>query len=54
MAKRKPARGKSKAAARKVVKLTRKPATKARTKAAARPKSNGNGLPKPSTKPIAS
>jgi formyl-CoA transferase len=52
MAKRKPARDKSKAAARKVVKLTRKPATKARTKAAARPKSSGNGLPKPSTKPF--
>jgi formyl-CoA transferase len=51
MAKKKPARGKSKAAARKVVKLARKPAAKAKAKAAAKPKSNGNGVPKPSTKP---
>ena len=50
MAKKKPARGKSKAAARKIVKLARKPATKAKAKAAAKPKSNG--VPKPSTKPF--
>jgi formyl-CoA transferase len=52
MAKKKPARGKSKAAARKVAKLARKPAVKAKAKAAARSKSNGNGLPKPSSKPF--
>jgi formyl-CoA transferase len=52
MAKKKPARGKSKAAARKVVKLARRPAVKAKAKAAARSKSNGNGLPKPSAKPF--
>jgi formyl-CoA transferase len=48
MAKKKPARGKSKAASRKVVKLARKPAPKA--KAAAKPKANG--LPRPSSKPF--
>ena len=52
MAKKKPARGKSKAGARKVVKLARRPAVKAKAKPAARPKSNGNGLPKPSAKPF--
>jgi formyl-CoA transferase len=52
MAQKKPARGKSKAAARKIVKLARKPAVKAKAKAAARSKSNGNGLPKPSSKPF--
>src|SRR6266852_8993846 len=53
MAKKKPARAKSKAASRKVVKLaSRKPAPKLKAKAAVKPKTNGNRLPKPSSKPF--
>ena len=53
MAKKKPARAKSKAASRKVVKLaSRKPAPKLKAKAAVKPKTTGNRLPKPSSKPF--
>ncbi len=53
MAKKKPARSKSKAASRKVVKLaSRKPASKLKAKAPVKAKINGHGLPKPSSKPF--
>ncbi len=53
MAKKKPARAKSKAASRKVVKLaSRKPAPKLKAKAAVKPKTTGNRVPKPSSKPF--
>jgi formyl-CoA transferase len=53
MARKKPARAKSKAASRKVVKLAgRKPALKAKAKVQAKPKTNGKGQPKPSSKPF--
>src|SRR5438034_6094922 len=53
MAKKKPARSKSKAASRKVVKLaSRKPAPKLKAKAPVKPKINGSGLPRPSSKPF--
>jgi formyl-CoA transferase len=53
MARKKPARAKSKAASRKVVKLAaRKPALKAKAKVQVKPKTNGKGQPKPSSKPF--
>jgi len=53
MAKKKPARAKSKAASHKVVKLaSRKPAPKLKAKAAVKPKTTGNRVPKPSSKPF--